>query len=48
MNLGEWDGTSGGKYILLAEAKMLPKLCLHGEEFQALCLVLSDGLPVTT
>jgi hypothetical protein len=23
VNLGEWDGTSGGKYILLAEAKML-------------------------
>ena len=37
MNLGEWDGTSGGKYILLAEAKMLAMLYLHGEDFHVLC-----------
>lgn len=29
----------GGKYCLLAEAKMLVMLYLHGEEFQVLCYI---------
>lgn len=29
----------GGEYLLLAEAKTLAKLYLHGEGLQALCLV---------
>lgn len=31
-----WD-LGGSKYILLAEAKMLAMLYLHGEDFHVLC-----------